>query len=459
MSNINQTRLNTSNINQKYLRDLITKARSVLEINDCGTHTVPAAGLYPHQVLWDSCFIAIGRSHYDAERAKSEVTSLLSAQWRNGMIPHIIFSDEKRYWWDRRIWRSWINPEAASTKASSGISQPPMLAEAVVCIGQQLSNKKKIDWYKSIFSQLVAYHLWLHKERDPRNEGLVVQLHPWETGLDNSPPCMIELRAKNWPKWLNTLDKPLIDKLINYFRFDSKYVQHGERASNSESLALYNLLRKIRRSKYNSKAILQDPAFAIQDITYNCILARADNLLLDISKTINAKLPSELSIYIVKTSDSLESLWDKHDLQYYSRQFLSGKLIKESSIGTFMPLYAGTISHKRAVELVKLMENDTKLGLKFPIPTVSASSPWFSEYKYWQGPTWINTNWLIIDGLKRYGFYKQARTLAIRTLQLVNDSGFYEYYDSLTGTPRGVNNFSWTAALIIDLAYKFPNSG
>jgi hypothetical protein len=455
MSNNYPLRNNISSINPKNVQALIVKAQSVLDDNDRGKYTVPSAGLYPHQVLWDSCFVAIGRCHYDVERAKSEVLSLLSAQWQNGMIPHIVFSNEKRYWWDRRIWRSKINPNASSSKASSGISQPPMLVEAVVRIGRQLSKEKEIDWYKSVFPQLVKYHLWLYRERDPKSEGLVVQIHPWETGLDNSPPCMIELRNKCWPKWFRILDKSYIDKLSNHLRFDSKYVPSSERASNSESLALYYLLRKIRHNKYDSKTILFDPAFAIQDVTYNSILIRANNLLSEISKTIHLKLPTELSNHFAKANKSLDSLWDNQDLQYYSRQLLSGKLIKEPSIGTFLPLYAGTISHEQATELVKLLENKATFNLKFSIPTVPANSPWFSEYKYWQGPTWINTNWLIIDGLNRYGFHEQARTLAKATLEIVNKSGFYEYYDSLTGTPRGVNNFSWTAALIIDLAYNY----
>ena len=37
------------------------------------------------------------------------------------------------------------------------------------------------------------------------------------------------------------------------------------------------------------------------------------------------------------------------------------------------------------------------------------------------------------------------------TLRVVEESGFYEYFDPLNGKPSGVNNFSWTAALVLDL--------
>src|SRR5665213_1066473 len=189
---------------------LIVKAQRVLEKNFQGSHTVPSAGLYPHQVLWDSCFVAIGKSHYDPQRAKHEVISLLDAQWSNGKVPHIIFNSATRFWWDRQIWRRWINFSSPNHLATSGISQPPMLAEAIVRIGRVLPLAGRQEWYKSVFPRLLAYHLWLYRERDPRREGLVLQLHPWETGLDTSPPCIAELHAKSWPGWLNILDIPLI---------------------------------------------------------------------------------------------------------------------------------------------------------------------------------------------------------------------------------------------------------
>jgi hypothetical protein len=63
----------------------------------------------------------------------------------------------------------------------------------------------------------------------------------------------------------------------------------------------------------------------------------------------------------------------------------------------------------------------------------------------------MNINWLIIDGLKLYGFHTEAQALKDKSLQLVAKSGNYEYFNPLTGQPAGAANFSWTAALTIDL--------
>ncbi len=102
-------------------KNLLDDASNVLAMNDRGNYTQPAHGLYPHQWLWDSCFVAIGLRHSDVERAQAEIMSLLRGQWHNGMLPNIIFRDDPQYRTDRNIWRSWVNPYApnnVSTPAS-----------------------------------------------------------------------------------------------------------------------------------------------------------------------------------------------------------------------------------------------------------------------------------------------------------------------------------------------------
>jgi hypothetical protein len=69
--------------------ELLEEAEKVLKKNDRGKFTVPAGDLYPHQWLWDSCFIACGLRHIDIDRAQTELTSLLRGQWSNGMFPNI----------------------------------------------------------------------------------------------------------------------------------------------------------------------------------------------------------------------------------------------------------------------------------------------------------------------------------------------------------------------------------
>jgi glycogen debranching enzyme len=81
----------------------------------------------------------------------------------------------------------------------------------------------------------------------------------------------------------------------------------------------------------------------------------------------------------------------------------------------------------------------------------------FSPLKMWRGPTWVNVNYLLIEGLMRSGYHDLARELRSRTLNLLmlhND--IVEYYSPLTGevSPKAAGTFGWSAALFIDLALQ-----
>lgn len=431
--------------------ELAEEAVTVLRHNDRGGFTVPAADLYPHQWLWDSCFIAIGLRHIDTERAQAELTNLLRGQWSNGMLPNIVFAKGRLYRQDRNLWRSWVSPYSPDDVATSGVTQPPMLAEAVVRVGQKLKLTERRTWYRQMYPHLVKYHEWLYQDRDPHKDGLVILLHPYESGLDSTPPWISELRKHSMPWWILAIERFHLDRIVNLVRRDTRHVPIGQRMSNVEAMAYWAALRRLRRKAYNSQALLSRSLFAVEDLTFNSILIRANALLVEIGKTIKEELPAELEASRIRSIAALEHLWDESSGQYYNRSFVGHELIEESTIATLMPLYAGIISKERAALLVNALKNSKRFGAKWPVPSVPLDSPYFDEFKYWQGPAWVNTNWLIVDGLKRYGYFDEAKELTDKTLELVKNGGFYEYFSPLSGRPAGAANFSWTAALAIDL--------
>ena len=56
-----------------------------------------------------------------------------------------------------------------------------------------------------------------------------------------------------------------------------------------------------------------------------------------------------------------------------------------------------------------------------------------------------------LDALDRRGAPELAAELRDRTLALVDEHGFAEYFSPTDGTGHGAPEFSWTAALTIDL--------
>jgi len=71
---------------------LVRRARAVLDFNWTGKYTMPGPRLYPHQWSWDAAFIAIGYSSYDQERATRGLRHLFEAQWKNGLLPQLVFN-------------------------------------------------------------------------------------------------------------------------------------------------------------------------------------------------------------------------------------------------------------------------------------------------------------------------------------------------------------------------------
>lgn len=430
---------------------LLDEAKEVLKLNDHGNYHVPSIDLYPHQWLWDSCFIAIGLSHFDIKGAMTEISSLFRGQWSNGMMPNIIFSEADEHRKHRELWRSYVNPFAPDNVATSGITQPPMLAEAVLKIGEKLKITERRSWYQSVYDEILLYHQWLYAERDPHHEGLILLLHPYESGLDGTPPWVSELRKHTMPWWIIAVEKLHLDGVINLLRRDTRYIPADQRMSSIDALSYWTAIRRLRRKAYNSEALLSRSLFTVEDLAFNSILIRANQCLVEMAKTLGKELPQELLASMETTQKALEQLWDESTGQYYSRSFVSHKLIEESSIATLLPLYSGAVTKERAQSLVHTLKNNHLFWTQWPVPSVPINSTFFDPIKYWQGPVWININWLIIEGLERYGFNDEATLLRNKSLELVAMSGMNEYFDPITGHPEGAPNFSWTAALTIDL--------
>ena len=56
-------------------------------------------------------------------------------------------------------------------------------------------------------------------------------------------------------------------------------------------------------------------------------------------------------------------------------------------------------------------------------------------------------NFLAARGLAEYGFAAKAERIRGDTRRMIQKSGFFEYFDPLTGAGAGGDNFAWTAAM------------
>lgn len=64
------------------------------------------------------------------------------------------------------------------------ISQMPMLPFALFRLFEETED---LNLLNEFLTPLAKYHQWWMAERQPDKDGLVVIIHPWESGLDASP--------------------------------------------------------------------------------------------------------------------------------------------------------------------------------------------------------------------------------------------------------------------------------
>ncbi|HEY7439411.1 MAG TPA: trehalase family glycosidase [Acidimicrobiia bacterium] len=433
--------------------ELLQRAQAVLAANQRGAYTCPSTTLYPHQWLWDSCFTAIGLARYDAPRAAAEMRSLFRGQWSNGMLPHMIFGEHSTDLGSKQIWQSRRHPLAPRDVDTSCITQPPLAAVAVWRVGRALADAEREAFWTELFPKVVAYHRWLYDERDPEGTGLVTLIHPWECGLDTTPPWMRALQDMPLPPWLDVGLKLRAARLVRLFRRDTHYLPANERSSDDDGLRMLVLATHARGHDFALASMPPGDSVLIQDLGFNAMLTFANAALGHIADALGAAIDSSLAAPMQRTARALENLWHDETSQYYSRDVTAARLLELPTVATFLPLLSEELPPHRVEQLVALLDDTTSYALPHPVPSVPRNSEEFQELRYWKGPSWVNMNWLIREGLRIHGHDDAAERLRDATLTMVGQAGCFEYFSPLTGDGHGAPDFSWTAALTVDLLH------
>ncbi|MBI5300496.1 MAG: glycoside hydrolase [Chloroflexi bacterium] len=430
---------------------LITRAQRVLRLNDAGNFTKPSLGQYPHQWNWDSALVALGWAHFDLPRARAEIHSLLAAQWRDGMVPHIVYpTGASEYFPPPEFWQT-ENLARAGDIPSSGLTQPPILATVVRMLFDRWRKESKSDTAINElritnydFSRLLAWHRWLHTARDVDGTGLPCIIHPWESGADNSP------------RWSPALDQITPVDLPPYRRRDTQFVSPDERPLAPDYERFVHLIDLGRRARWEPRALLAQMPFLVQDVMFCAILHRADEDLRALAVELGEPT-QELDGWLARTRDVFDSrFWDDARGLYFDYDARAGAPIRVNACQTFAPLFAGLASPAQAARLVNEHfanphEYAPGADSRYMLPSASKDEPGYAPRRYWCGPAWIQINWIIAEGLRRYGYIAQAEQLRRDSLTLIEQSGFREYYDPRDGSGCGATEFSWSAALTLEL--------
>lgn len=430
--------------------DLAAAAVAVLRGNDAGEVTLPSPAQYPHQWSWDAAFIAIGLARFDPARARRELLSLFAGQWSDGRLPHIVYhpgTDPDSYFPGPGFWRGGKHPTAPRGAVTSGIVQPPVHARAVLAVWAADPGDAGRDFLRLTYPVLRAWHGYLLDRRNVGGRGAVAIVHPWESGLDNSP------------LW----DGPLAAARVRegfrpgaFLRRDTVHVEASHRPDDEDYAAYVALAEAYRDSGYDDGALIRLP-FVVEDPLFNYLLLDAELALAEIAEAADAADAAEAARAHRDQARRLhgallDALWDRETGRVGARDVRTGIVHTTPTVAGLTPLFDPWLPADLREATVAMATGPSFAGgVRYPLPSTGVYDPAFDCRRYWRGPTWINTNWLVWCAARRSGLTGLAAQIRDSSLALVKDHSFREYYDPQTGRGLGAERFSWSAALTLDM--------
>jgi Mannosylglycerate hydrolase MGH1-like glycoside hydrolase domain len=359
-------------------------------------YTEPSPTRYPWQWYWDSSFTAIAWRRFEPRRSRAELESLLAAQRPDGFIGHTIF------------WRRPVTPlrllfyNVASRRSfQTGSIQPPLLAWAWrIAVGDPNQEPR-----------IGAQMDWLRTERDLDGDGLLWIVQPDESGLDASP--------KFEPIW-------------------------GWRSNGRLGFPL--LVHRNRKLDWHARRIRDAGEPVLCEVLVNTFWSLSLQAL---------GRPSA-------TPALVERLWDERRGLFFDEARPDGR-IAVKTWSSLAPLALPDLPEEIGRRLVEEhLLDEGEFWTPVAPPSVAVGEHGYEPdggrgliRRYWRGPTWVNSAWMVWLGLRRLGYEQEAEHLAGGVIAAVAREGLREYYDPRTGKGLGAVDFAWSA-LIAELADPRP---
>ncbi len=356
-------------------------------------YTEPSPGRYPWQWYWDSCFAAIVWRRFEPARARLELGSLLAAQRPDGFIGHTIF-------WGRPVSLgrlAYYNVASRSSFQTETI-QPPLLAWAWrIAVGDP-----------ALEPRIGAQMDWLAANRDLEGDGLLWIVQPDESGLDASP------------------------------KFEPVWGWHS-----NAKLGFPLLVGRNRRLGFEARRIRERGWPVLCETLVNTMWSLSLQAL---------GRPSA-------TPALVERLWDERRGLFLDEAQPGGARPGVVTWAALAPLALPDLPEEIGRRLIEEhLLNEAEFLTPVAPPSVAASEPSYEPdgghgpvRRYWRGPTWVNSAWMVWLGMRRLGYEQEAARLVEGLIAAVAREGLREYYDPRTGRGLGAKDFAWSA-LVAELA-------
>lgn len=321
---------------------------------------------------WDAYFHALAYRYMDMRLAQDQLRILLDHQREDGMIPDAIH--------DEGTVTHLTDPVEAD------VTKPPLIAWAAWKLYEQDGDGEFLD---EIYQALLRWNDWWFEHNDLDGNGLCEYLHPYSSGLDDSP--------------------------------------------------------------------LWDEGMPVESPDLNTYLCLQQEALSKIASVLGEKKQAALWSRRAEAiaQRMIRRMWDEQAGLFWANR--NDRRVEVRTPFSLFPLLTGRLPAEINERLVAHLTDEGEFWPRYPVPTVALDDPKYNPTQMWRGPTWINVNYLLIEGLLRNGYLELARELRRRTLELILGQGdIYEYYHPETGQnpPLAASVFGWSSAIFIELAIQ-----
>ena len=342
---------------------------------------------------WDSFFNALELATVSGDLAWATLLAGTGSRYPNGNVPN---------------WRSRYG-------GTPDRSQPPVGSYAAIRLHQVHPD---LDALAAAFPDLLAWCDWwvADKEGRPRRGGLTPGLLAWGSDTELVPgPGLV-------PPW-------------------EEGVSGHQRAaweSGQDDLPLWDEAEWDTRRQVLAMSAVDLCSYRALDL--EC-LARIARMLGDDA------VANRLASGYRRLAELMNRVLWCDDAGLYLDELPAGPSTRVAA-SNFLPLIAGIPSRRRARRMLDTLRDPARFWGDWVLPTISRDDPAFDDQQYWRGSIWPPMNYLVLQGLCRYGFDDLAHDLAWKSANMFladrRRTGFCrENFDSRTGEGRGQRFQSW----------------
>ncbi len=307
---------------------------------------------------WDCFFGALLTNLEDPTQSSSATRAILLSQSPNGVVPNI----------------------ASGSGTSPDRSQPPVGSYIVWKNYEKNQDKELLQW---AYPRLKKWHEWWFSNRgdgQPARDGNRDGLLEWGSDRGSIPTVggRGNLVTAKWESGMD--DSPMYDDV-----------------------------------RYDPNTFTMD----LDDVGLNSLYALDSECMARIAEILDKEEDRRtFTADYARMRESIQKLWNDED-GIFENRYWDGRFSNRLSPTNFYPLIAGVATADQAKKMIErhLLNPDEFWG-KYVIPTISRNDPVFADQYYWRGNIWGPTNYLVYEGLNRYGQDKTALEFAEKSYEL-----------------------------------------